>query len=693
MPESKYRFLVIKIIAVIMLAAIVVKLFDLQIIDGDKYLKTASSRMSTSIVNKAPRGDILDRYGNVLVTNDTGYSVIMQKTTNDNAQINNIISGVVDIIYSTGNKTIDTLPISLESPYEFIFEDENSDGSTEDEKNNWFVNNKHTGEYIHAGMSAEDVLYAYMQMFEVQGDFFSPHLRCIVGVRYEADKKNFSTVNPVTVAENINVEAVIRIKEMQDVLKGIQISEDYVRVYNKPGFATHILGRIGKISAEEYQANSSKGYGMNDNIGKQGIERWAESYLRGKDGRTGASATVDGKQVALGGDIDPIPGNYVLLTLDSDLQTTLEGSLEKTIKTIGGDCNAGAAAVIDVNSGDLLAMASYPTYDMSRFNEDYSMLVANEANPMINRAVSGLYSPGSTFKPLTAIAGIQSNAVTPSERIECTGIYRFYEDYQPSCWIWSEYDLTHSHQNVTQAIENSCNVYFYELGRRIGIDALDEYAKKFGLGEYTGIELTEETSGHMASPEYKEAVVANVTDSGWFGGDTLQTAIGQSYSLFTPLQLANYCATLANGGTRYKVNLINSIRSSVDGSLVERFEPTVEETIDVDPKTMKKIHDGMKRVVDEGSASSIFEGYPIQVGGKTGTAQLGKGSNNAIFIAFAPFDKPEIAIAVVLEHGKRGTNAGIVAKDIFDKYFFGSDNADQIDNTSNSIPNTPLNLR
>ena len=256
-----------------MLAAIVVKLFDLQIIDGDKYLKTASSRMSTSIVNKAPRGDILDRYGNVLVTNDTGYSVIMQKTTNDNAQINNIISGVVDIIYSTGNKTIDTLPISLESPYEFIFKDENSDGSTEDEKNNWFVNNKHTGEYIHAGMRAEDDLYAYMQMFEVQGDFFSPHLRCIVGVRYEADKKNFSTVNPVTVAENINVEAVIRIKEMQDVLKGIQISEDYVRVYNKPGFATHILGRIGKISAEEYQANSSKGYGMNDNIGKQGIER------------------------------------------------------------------------------------------------------------------------------------------------------------------------------------------------------------------------------------------------------------------------------------------------------------------------------------------------------------------------------------------------------------------------------------
>lgn len=231
--------------------------------------------------------------------------------------------------------------------------------------------------------------------------------------------------------------------------------------------------------------------------------------------------------------------------------------------------------------------------------------------------------------------------------------------------------------NVTQAIENSCNVYFYELGRRLGIDKLNEYANKFGLGEYTGIELTEEASGHMANPEYKEKMVTNITDSDWFSGDTLQTAIGQSYSLFTPVQLANYCATLANGGTRYKVNLIDSIRSSVDGSAVAEFKPQVMEKFDISPAIMNRIHDGMKKVVDEGSASSIFEGYPIRIGGKTGTAQLGKGSNNAIFIAFAPFDKPQIAIAVVLEHGQRGTNAGLVARDVFDEYFFGSRSSDQ----------------
>ena len=373
-----------------------------------------------------------------------------------------------------------------------------------------------------------------------------------------------------------------------------------------------------------------------------------------------------------------------MLTLDSELQAETERSLKSTIASIGGDCNAGAAVVIDVHSGNTLAMASYPTYDMSRFDEDYESLINDTGNPMINRAVSGMYSPGSTFKPLTAIAGIQTGNLKLNEHIACEGVYRVYEDYQPTCWIWSEAQATHGAQDVTLAIENSCNYFFYELGRRLGIDTLDEYAKKFGLGEYTGIELNEEAEGLMASPEYKSKVVLNVIDSEWFGGDTLQAAIGQSYSLFTPVQLANYCATIANGGTRYKVNLIDSIRSSVDGSIVEQFEPQIAEQIDLEPETIDKIHDGMRKVADEGSARSIFDGYPIQIGGKTGTAQLGQGSNNAIFIAFAPFDDPQIAVSVVLEHGRRGANAGLVARDIFDKYFFGS---------GENVPaaNTPVN--
>lgn len=669
MHNSKYRFFILKATAVLMLAMITVRLFSMQVIDGEVYVKTAESRASTGTVTKAPRGDILDKYGRVLVTNKSGYSVRLKKTSDDDVKINEIVSEIVSILEDTENPVVNSLPITLEYPYEFEFEDRNDNDSSSDEKDNWFENNKHN---LNSDMSADDVIRAYCDIYGISGDYKSEHIRSIVSVRYETDVKQYSSVTPVTVAEDINAEAVMAIKSLNEGIDGVIIAEDYARAYTTPGLATHILGRTGQISSDEYNKNKQNGYGINDTIGKQGIERWAEKYLRGKDGVTGTYTEIDGKTVELSEGQEPVPGNYVMLTIDYDIQATLEKSLENTIKAIGGDCNAGGAVVLDVNTGDTLAIASYPTYDMTTFDKDYSKLVQNESNPMLNRAVSGLYSPGSTFKPLTAIAGIQSGVVTPKEHITCTGIYDYYKDYQPSCWIWSEYNSTHGAQDVTHAIENSCNVYFYELGRRLGIDRLDEYAKKFGLGEYTGIELTEETAGHMASPEYKRQAVVNVTDSDWFGGDTLQAAIGQSYSLFTPVQLANYCATIANGGTRYKVNLIDSIRSSVDGSVVEEFGSEVVEKIDMDPQTVDQIHNGMKKVVDEGSARSIFEGYPIAVGGKTGTAQLGKGANNAVFIAFAPFDNPKIAVAVVLEHGVRGTNAGRVARDVFDQYFFGN---------------------
>ena len=669
MHNSKYRFFILKAVAVLMLAMITVRLFSMQVIDGEVYVKTAESRASTGTVTKAPRGDILDKYGRVLVTNKSGYSVRLKKTSDDDVKINEIVSEIVSILEDTENPVVNSLPITLEYPYEFEFEDRNDNDSSSDEKDNWFENNKHN---LNSDMSADDVIRAYCDIYGISGDYKSEHIRSMVSVRYETDVKQYSSVTPVTVAEDINAEAITAIKSLNEGIDGVIIAEDYAREYTTPGLATHILGRTGQISSDEYQKNKQNGYGINDTIGKQGIERWAEKYLRGKDGVTGTYTEIDGKTVELSEGQEPVPGNYVMLTIDYDIQATLEKSLENTIKAIGGDCNAGGAVVLDVNTGDTLAIASYPTYDMTTFDEDYSKLVQNESNPMLNRAVSGLYSPGSTFKPLTAIAGIQSGVVTPKEHITCTGIYDYYKDYQPSCWIWSEYNSTHGAQDVTHAIENSCNVYFYELGRRLGIDRLDEYAKKFGLGEYTGIELTEETAGHMASPEYKKQAVVNVTDSDWFGGDTLQAAIGQSYSLFTPVQLANYCATIANGGTRYKVNLIDSIRSSVDGSVVEKFGSEVVEKIDMDPQTVDQIHNGMKKVVDEGSARSIFEGYPIAVGGKTGTAQLGKGANNAVFIAFAPSDNPKIAVAVVLEHGVRGTNAGRVARDVFDQYFFGN---------------------
>lgn len=678
MPRA--RIIVLKVIMVVMLLAIAWKLFDLQIIKGSRYLEVANDRLTTNVTEKAPRGEITDRYGVPLVTNEVAYSVVLQQAGQSDAELNAVIKRVIDVLYAEGCQYNDSLPITF-APYAFAFSDENGDGSSEDEKAAWFDGNEYTDDEITRDMSASDVLNAYKTIYGITGDYSEDDARRIAGIRYEAEKRGFSQVSPFVLADNVTVGAVAKIKERSDDFKGVSISNTYVRNYEKPGVATHILGRIGRINEEEYSELADDGYGMNDMIGKQGIEKWAEGYLRGIDGTSGTLTRTGNDEISVGEGIDPVPGDSVMLTIDTRLQEAAEKSLENSIKSIsarggsddkdGGDCNAGAAVVIDIKTGDALALASYPSYDMSRFDEDYQSLAENTSQPMWNRAVSGLYSPGSTFKPLVAIAALETGNLGIGEIIVDEGIYTVYDDYQPTCWIWSESNMTQTHGplDVSGAIENSCNYFFYEVGHRIGISTIDEYAAMFGLGEYTGIELSEESKGAVASPEYKKSVVRNFTSQDWYDGDTLQAAIGQSYSLFTPVQLANYAATIANGGTHYKVNLIKSIRSSVDGSLVKEAVPTVMDSVQMDGSVLTAVKNGMRRVVDEGSAAAVFTDYPIPIGGKTGTAQVGEGSNNAVFIAYAPFDDPQIAVSVVLEHGVRGANAANVARDIFDCYF------------------------
>lgn len=677
MPNSKGRFFLLKILVVLMLCAVLWKLMELQLVNGEEYKEIAEMRLTTNIVEKAPRGEIFDRYGTSLVSNKVGYCVVMQKAGMSDEELNKVFEKTTALLKGDECEYYDTFPISFE-PYKFEFVDDNNNDDVNDDREKWFEDNIYKKK-IDKDMSASAVIEAFKEIYKIDASYSEEQARRIIGARYEADLHGFSSTTPFTIADDVVVDVVTKIKELQDIYKGVSITNDYVREYKMPGLATHILGRTGKISAEEYQEKKEVGYGMNDIIGKQGIEKWAEEYLKGEDGTSGSMKKSGIRDITVAEDKEPVPGNYVVLTIDSELQRTVEESLDRNIKKIrnsggnknkdGGDCDSGAAVVIDVKTGDVLACASYPTYDMSRFNEDYSSLVENNSKPLWNRAVSGTYSPGSTFKPFTAIAAMQTGNLTPDEIIEDMGVYKYYADYQPACWIWNDTHTTHGKINVSGAIENSCNYFFYEVGRRTGIDTLDAYAAKFGLGEKTGIELDEETTGHMASPEYKKRIVESATSRDWYGGDTLQAAIGQSYSIFTPVQLANYTATIANGGVRHKVNLIKSIHSSVDGSVVKNFEPEVLDSIDVSSDVINSVREGMKRVVDEGSASNIFQDFPIQIGGKTGTPQLGNGSNNAVFIAYAPFNDPQIAISVVLEHGVSGSNAGYVAKDILNKYF------------------------
>lgn len=663
------RMLFIKIALVLMLGAIVWRLYDMQIINGEGYKNLSDQRISANITQKAPRGEITDRNGKVLVTNRKGYSIKLQKTSISDEEFNAMLLKLFEIFDEDGLIIEDSLPITAEAPFSYTFADEK-------EKTEWFSGAK----TINENMTPDELLDYYGNAYKIPQTLDDAASRRLIGMRYELKKSGFSINYPYVLADDVSATIVSKIEERQNEFEGVTVTQEYFRQYTQGSLAAHVLGRIGKIYSDEYEELKNKGYAMSDLVGKDGIEKICEDYLRGTDGNKniyyGEAAELLGDETQ----VSAIPGNYVVLTIDANLQRAAEESLARNIREIaasgagkenkGGDADSGAAVVIDVKTGDVLALATYPTYDPQTFSENYNALLADPAKPLWNRAISGTYTPGSTFKPLTAIAALSTGAITVNEQINCDGVYTFFEDYQPKCWIWTEQRKTHGPQNVTMAIENSCNVFFYETGRRTGIDAISEYAKKMGLGEKTGIELTEEVSGNVANPEYKKSLYDNASEGKWMGGDTIQTAIGQSYSAFTPIGLANYTAAIANGGTRYRTHIIKSVHSSADGSLVYENSPVIANTVEISEDNLAAVRKGMLGVADEGSAKQIFKGYPISVGGKTGTAQISKkASNNALFISFAPFDDPEIAVAVVIEHGYRGANAAYVARDIYDEYF------------------------
>lgn len=687
------RMLFIKIVLVLMIGAIVWRLYDMQIINGAGYKDLSDQRISANMTQKAPRGEITDRNGKVLVKNRKGYSIKLQKTSISDEEFNAMILKLFEIFDEEGIVFADTFPVSYEIPFNYTFE-------SEEKKEEWFSGSKS----ISSDMSPEELLEYYQNAYKVPPTLEPVLKRRVCGMRYELKKSGLSINNPYVLADDVSATVVSKVKERQSEFPGVTVTEEYFRQYTQGNLAAHVLGRVGKIYKDEYVELKNKGYAMSDLVGKEGIEKICESYLRGTDGNKniyyGEAAELLGDETQ----VSAIPGNYVVLTLDANLQRAAEESLARNIQAIalsgtgkenkGGDADSGAAVVIDVKTGDVLALATYPTYDPSTFNQIYNDLLADPAKPLWNRAISGTYTPGSTFKPLTAIAALSTGAITLNERISCDGVYTVFEDYQPKCWIWAEQRKTHELQDVTKAIENSCNIFFYETGRRTGIDAISEYANKMGLGEKTGIELTEEVSGNVANPEYKAKLNKNSDDPNdrrWMGGDTIQAAIGQSLSVFTPIGLANYAATIANGGTRYRTHIIKSVHSSVDGKLIYENSPVVENSVEISDDNLAAVKKGMLGVADEGSAKQIFSGYPISVGGKTGTAQISKrASNNALFISFAPFDEPEIAIAVVIEHGYRGANAAYVARDIYDEYFGVKNMQLVVNNTDDGAQNGGL---
>lgn len=631
-------------------------LYDAQILHGSENRARSISSNATSEVVPASRGIITDRNGKVLVSNRLAYTLVFDRSGfTDDAALNDAILRLIRLCQETGTSWNDTLPIGQTGSFVRYTNDRSESFSSYLEKNK-----------LTATASGRQLIAEMRELYHIDESLSEKDARLVIGVRYELHSRD-----SYTFAEDVSSEVLSLITDGR--YEGVSIHTASARVYNTT-LAAHILGTIGPIWQEEWSSNektgyvgyADKGYSMNDLVGKAGVEKAFEEYLRGTDGRRLITTDEDGK---LTGELytrEPQPGGTVALTLDIDLQADVERALAETITgMIDEDSNerGGAAAVVSVGSGEVLALASYPTYDLSTFNEDYDELVADERLPMFNRATQGIYAPGSTFKMCTAVAALESGIITPSSIIQDRGIYTYYRDPQPMCWVYRQGGSTHGRINVTQAITESCNYFFYEVGRLTGIRTLDSYASQFGLGQSTGIEIGD-SSGVLASPEW-----ADSHNQEWTDGQTITAAIGQSYNLFTPLQLANYIATLVGGGEHYQAHLLKNVKEYDNSRLLYVYDDEPLNTVEMSDSTTEAVTKGMYELTVSGGVAFAFRDCVVSAGAKTGSAQVGTDIANGVFVAYAPYEDPEIAVAIVIEKGGSGAALATTAVEIINSWF------------------------
>lgn len=668
--NNRIRYNIITILVYLIGIVLLAQLFNLQIIHGAEYRETSNVRLTRESVLKADRGNIKDNTGTLLARVEAQNTIVLYKTKVNNQVLNDTILRLINLLSKNGDKYVDNFLMYV-NPYRFKLTEEES-------QKKWKkVNN------INEDATAEETFNYFKNKYEITTDNVED-ARKIMAIRYEISYQGYSNTKSIQIAQNISRNTLLEIKERNSDFPGVEITEEPKRVYPLGNTASHIIGRIGRIEEEELKGNEDT-YDQNDIIGKSGIEYVFEEFLKGKNGVKQIDMDVEGTITNEYIAKEAVAGNDVILTIDSKLQATAEQAIKNNIERIANGAfgkaspaDAGVAVVLNVKTGEVLAMASNPDYDPSAFvngidENTWNYYINGDTKPLENKAISAMYSPGSTYKMVTALAGLETGAITTTDKIRDTGIYRKYNSSW-KCWKISG----HGYLDVSNAIERSCNYFFYELGDRVGIDTLAKYSYYLGLGHKTGIELKGEIPGVLASNE-----IAKQENRVWNPGETISAAIGQSYNTFTPIQMAKYVAMVANRGKKLDVTIVKSIIRP-DGSEIPRneYESKVSEKLGLTPDNTEEmgfneaniqaILEGMRGVTSEsgGTAYSTFRDFGIEVGGKTGSAQTGvEGKTNAWFVGFAPFDNPEIAIVVFVRNGGSGGYTAEVARDIIAQYF------------------------
>lgn len=688
------RTLILSIFVIIVAIVYIVQLFNLQIINGKEYREKSEKRMLRSETVTASRGEITDRNGIVLASNKLSFNVELYKVKVTAEEQNEAIAKLIHILISNGDNIYSTFPINDDFSG-FSFE-------SDDEEKKWKKDIQ-----IDESFSFEQTINYFIEKFGLESYSNDRNMQIrIIQIKYEGNLNGYSLFNSTIIAKDISEKSVAQIEEAKSKLYGVNVVSVPKRYYPNGTLAAHVLGYVSKISDIEYKTKKENGdtsYNINSVIGKTGIEQAFEKYLKGKDGVIKAETDSKGNVSSESIVEEAIAGDSVTLTIDYRLQKTAEEALENVINklkdgTLVGkkieEASAGSVVVLDVQTGETLAMANYPTYNINSMvsgisNAELNKLFNDSLKPMYNRAISGTYPPGSTYKMLVGIAGLMSGGITLDEKILDTGIYPY--GHKPKCWIYTQYHTTHGYVNLEGAIKGSCNCYFYEVGRRIGIDEIVKTSKLLGLGQKTGIELYGEAIGNIAGEDKSQE---------WYLGDTLNASIGQSYNLYTPIQLANYISTIANGGNLNKVSLIKNIKSisnqeDVALSEIENYAKEFtgvnfeSKNIGLDQNYLNAIKQGMLSVTSEsgGTASIIFKNSNIQVAGKTGTSQVAGKQNNGIFVGFAPYEKPKIAVVAIIEGGGEGTYTAHVVKPIMEEYFKISTENKSNDKEQNVVEN------
>ena len=689
MNQDERKTAVRRMMLLIAAAAVIIGLYGfrlifLQLVNGDSFTAQATNTTDYKFTVTAARGDIVDSKGERIASSTTGYNVVLNKLLMGDEDLDTMLQKIVGLLGKNGESWNDSLLIGQPDAaghYEFTAA---SDNAAEQKALAAMKDNLGLQQYA----TADDVMEKLVEDYDL-ADFSLYWQRVLSGIHYEMQLQAFSNMNNFVMAENVSEATVATIKENSLSLPGVEIVETSTRSYEQGTVLPHVLGRVGKITAEKWKVTDEngqvtyplkeKGYNMNDIIGISGLESAYEDELRGKDGVETITRNSDGVIVNTALTTVPEPGHTVQLTIDSEFQKAVDQALAKNVEWIKNtyadskQANAGAVVVIDVKTGGVLAASNYPSFDQNLYAAQYNEYSADENMPLFNRALQGLYTPGSTYKPSVAVAGLDTGLLNRNSTVNCTRVYTYYKDYRPRC-------AQHGHGNgpidVINAIKWSCNIFFYDVGRRLTSDVYDAYAYKLGLGQRTGVEVSE-ALGHLTTKN----------DSNYTESLDIQAAIGQGNTAVTPIQLATYAATLANRGTRYRTHFVKAILDSNTGETLQETQPEVMDVVEDKGETFDLVREGMKGVAQTIPA---LAGYPYTIACKTGSPQRSEGYyvgstykhyTNAAMIAYGPAEDPEIAIGIVVEYGGAGARTGQLVADIFNAYYAMKDGTLTVDDT------------